>query len=124
MKFSTRAIHVGRARSTTASTIPPIHLSTTTQAVPGSTWAKYSRPKPNRKALEQCLASLEEGRLAAFSSGLGSYTAIFQALEPGTALSEDMTFTAAFRLLDKVFRRWGPEVAFAGDSSLERTIGP
>ena len=125
MKFSTRAIHVGQEPDpTTGSTIPPIHLSTTyTQAAPAQHKGyEYSRTQnPTRKALEQCLASLEEGEdCAAFSSGLAATTTIFQALEPGDGVvgGNDL-YGGTFRLLDRVFRRWGLEVAFAGDSSLE-----
>lgn len=125
MKFSTRAIHVGQeADPATGSTIPPIHLSTTyTQAAPGQHKGyEYSRTQnPTRKALEQCLASLEEGEdCAAFASGLAATTAIFQALEPGDGVAggHDL-YGGTFRLLEKVFRRWGLEVAFAVNSSLE-----
>jgi cystathionine gamma-lyase len=125
MKFSTRAIHVGQeADPATGSTIPPIHVSTTyTQAAPGQHKGyEYSRTQnPTRKALEQCLASLEEGEdCAAFASGLAATTAIFQALEPGDGVAggHDL-YGGTFRLLEKVFRRWGLEVAFAANSSLE-----
>jgi cystathionine gamma-lyase len=125
MKFSTRAIHVGQEPDpTTGATIPPIHLSTTyTQAAPGQHKGyEYSRTQnPTRKALEQCLASLEEGEeCAAFASGLAATTAIFQALEPGDGVvgGHDL-YGGTFRLLEKVFRRWGLEVMFAENSSLE-----
>ena len=125
MKFSTRAIHVGQeADPSTGSTIPPIHLSTTyTQAAPGQHKGfEYSRSQnPTRKALEQCLASLEEGEeCAAFSSGLAATTAVFQSLEPGDGVvgGHDL-YGGTFRLLQRVFKRWGLEVAFAADSSPE-----
>jgi cystathionine gamma-lyase len=125
MKFSTRAIHVGQEPDpTTGSTIPPIHLSTTyTQAAPGQHKGyEYSRSQnPTRKALEQCLASLEEGEeCAAFSSGLAATTTVFQALEPGDGVvgGHDL-YGGTFRLLERVFKRWGLEVAFAADPSPE-----
>jgi len=123
MKFSTRAIHVGQEPDpSTGSTIPPIHLSTTyTQAAPGQHKGyEYSRSQnPTRKALEQCLASLEEGEeCAAFSSGLAATTTVFQALEPGDGVvaGHDL-YGGTFRLLNKVFKRWGLEVAFSADAS-------
>jgi cystathionine gamma-lyase len=125
MKFATRAIHVGQeADPATGSTIPPIHLSTTyTQAAPGQHKGyEYSRTQnPTRKALEQCLASLEEGEeCGAFASGLAATTTIFQTLEPGDGIvaGHDL-YGGTFRLLEKVFRRWGLEVTFAVDSSRE-----
>jgi cystathionine gamma-lyase len=125
MKFSTRAIHVGQEPDpSTGSTIPPIHLSTTyTQTAPGQHKGfEYSRSQnPTRKALEQCLASLEEGEdCAAFSSGLAATTTVFQALEPGDGVvgGHDL-YGGTFRLLERVFKRWGLEVAFAADGSPE-----
>jgi cystathionine gamma-lyase len=125
MKFPTRAIHVGQEPdATTGSTIPPIHLSTTyTQAAPGEHKGfEYSRSQnPTRKALEQCLASLEEGEdCAAFASGLAATTTVFQALEPGDGVvgGHDL-YGGTFRLLERVFKRWGLEVAFAADASPE-----
>ena len=125
MKFSTRAIHVGQEPDpSTGSTIPPIHLSTTyTQTAPGEHKGyEYSRSQnPTRKALEQCLASLEEGEeCAAFASGLAATTTVFQALEPGDGVvgGHDL-YGGTFRLLEKVFKRWGLEVAFAADGSPE-----
>lgn len=125
MKFATRAIHVGQeADPVTGSTIPPVHLSTTyTQAAPGQHKGyEYSRTQnPTRKALEQCLASLEEGEeCAAFASGLAATTTIFQTLDPGDGViaGHDL-YGGTFRLLERVFRRWGLEVTFAADSSPE-----
>jgi len=125
MKFSTRAIHVGQEPDpSTGSTIPPIHLSTTyTQTAPGQHKGfEYSRSQnPTRKALEECLASLEEGEeCAAFSSGLAATTTVFQSLEPGDGVvgGHDL-YGGTFRLLERVFKRWGLEVAFAADGSAE-----
>src|SRR5262245_4330131 len=125
MRFSTRAIHVGQEPDpATGSTIPPIHLSTTyTQAAPGEHKGfEYSRSQnPTRKALEQCLASLEEGEdCAAFASGLAATTTVFQALEPGDGVvgGHDL-YGGTFRLLERVFKRWGLQVAFAADASVE-----
>ncbi len=125
MKFATRAIHVGQgADPTTGSTVPPLYLSTTyTQPAPGQNKGyEYSRTQnPTRKALEQCLASLEEGEeCAAFASGMAAVTAIFQTLEPGDGVvaGHDL-YGGTFRLLEKVFRHWGLELTIAADSSSE-----
>ncbi|MCI0421081.1 MAG: PLP-dependent transferase, partial [Acidobacteria bacterium] len=94
-----------------------------TQSAPGQHKGyEYSRTQnPTRKALEQCLASLEEGEdCAAFASGLAATAAVFQAMEPGDGVvgGHDL-YGGTFRLLEKVFHRWGLEVRFAADSSLE-----
>ncbi len=125
MNFETRAIHAGQDPDpATGATIPPVHFTTTyTQAAPGEHKGyEYSRTQnPTRQRLEECLASLEEGEAcAAFSSGLAATTAVFQALAPGDGVvaGHDL-YGGTFRLLDRVFRRWGLEAATAGDGSPE-----
>ena len=63
--FSTRAIHAGQdADPATGATVVPIYATSTyTQAAPGQHKGyEYSRSgNPTRKALETCLAALEEG---------------------------------------------------------------
>jgi cystathionine beta-lyase/cystathionine gamma-synthase len=131
MRFETRAIHVGQNPDTsTGATIPPLYLSSTyTQTAPGETLGyDYARSNnPTRANLEACLASLEGGEAcAAFSSGLAACSAILDTLQPGDGVvaSHDL-YGGTFRLLDKVFRPMGIEVAFAesGESyAFERAI--
>src|SRR5438034_10531815 len=123
--FATRAIHAGQDPDpATGATIVPIYATSTyTQAAPGQHKGyEYSRTQnPTRKALEHCLASLEEGEeCAAFASGLAATTTIFQTLEPGDGVvaGHDL-YGGTFRLLERVFRRWGLEVTFAADSGPE-----
>jgi cystathionine beta-lyase/cystathionine gamma-synthase len=119
MRFETRAIHVGQDPDpSTGATIPPLYLSSTyTQTSPGETLGyDYARSNnPTRANLEACLASLEGGEAcAAFSSGLAACSAILDTLQPGDGVvaSHDL-YGGTFRLLDKVFRPQGIEVAFA-----------
>ena len=123
MQFATRSIHVGqRPEPVTGATIPPIFLSTTfTQAAPGEHKGfEYSRSRnPTRDALEECLASLEEGEAcAAFSSGLAASAAVFQSLRPGDGVvgGHDL-YGGTYRLLEQVFRPYGLEVVYAADAS-------
>ncbi|HEV8181120.1 MAG TPA: PLP-dependent transferase, partial [Candidatus Angelobacter sp.] len=89
MKIETRAIHAGRKPESGARDVTPaIHLSTTFHkaedgSLPGG--FLYSRTdNPNRAALEEALASLEEGEAAlAFSSGNAATLALLHALAPG-----------------------------------------
>jgi cystathionine beta-lyase/cystathionine gamma-synthase len=125
MKFETRAIHVGQdADPTTGATIPPLYISSTyTQAAPGEHHGyEYARSNnPTREGLEACLASLEGGEAcAAFASGLAACSAIVQSLRPGDGVvaSHDL-YGGTFRLLDKVFRPWGIEVAFPKNTAIE-----
>ena len=118
MKFETRAIHAGQAPDpSTGATIPPIYLSSTyTQRAPGEHLGyDYSRStNPTRENLEASLASLEGGEAcAAFASGLAACSAVLDTLAPGEGVvaSYDL-YGGTYRLLDKVFRPLGIEVAF------------
>jgi len=125
MKFETRAIHVGQDPDpTTGATIPPLYLSTTfTQKSPGQHLGyDYARSNnPTRASLEACLASLEGGEAcAAFASGLAASSAVFDTLQPGDGVvaSHDL-YGGTFRLLDKIIRPLGIEVAFAESRETE-----
>ncbi len=122
MRFSTKAIHVGQKPDpATGATIPPIHLTSTyTQELPGRHKGfEYSRSNnPTRSALEQCLASLEEGEAcAAFSSGIAAAAAVLQTLRPGDGVvgGHDL-YGGTVRLLTQHFVPWGLEVAFAAST--------
>jgi cystathionine gamma-lyase len=123
MRFETRAIHVGQDPDTsTGATIPPLYLSSTyTQLAPGETRGyDYARSNnPTRENLETCLASLEGGEAcAAFSSGLAACSAILDTLRPGDGVvaGHDL-YGGTFRLLEKVFRPLGIEVAYAASGA-------
>ena len=125
MRFETRAIHVGQEPDpSTGATIPPLYLSTTyTQRAPGEHLGyDYSRStNPTRGNLEATLASLEGGEAcAAFSSGLAACSAVLDTMQPGDGVvaSYDL-YGGTFRLLDKVFRPLGIEVAFPESGQLD-----
>src|SRR5262249_33827322 len=88
MKMETLAVHAGRSIDpSTGAVTPPIPLSTTFERAPDGDYPlgfSYSRDEnPNRRMLEQCLATMEGGKEAlALSSGLAVLTAILQGLEP------------------------------------------
>src|SRR5690606_22951178 len=76
-KFATKAIHAGQqADPITGAVMTPIYqTSTYQQAAPGDHKGyEYSRgTNPTRKALEDCIAALENGKHAlAFSSGMAA----------------------------------------------------
>ncbi|HYL41575.1 MAG TPA: PLP-dependent transferase, partial [Candidatus Binatus sp.] len=111
--FSTRALHVGQGPDpATGAVVQPIHMATTfaQEAVGKHQGFEYSRTgNPTRKALEECLASLEDARHAlAFSSGLGAETTLLLLLKPGdhVVYMEDV-YGGSFRLFDKVLKRFG-----------------
>ncbi len=90
MKAETLAIHASNlVKASTGDVTPPVSLSTTffrdaEGAYPGG--HMYTRvSNPNRSALENTLAKLEQGAdAAAFASGNTAGMAVFQALKPGS----------------------------------------
>jgi cystathionine gamma-synthase len=126
-QFETRAIHAGQASDLrTGAVVPPIfQVSTFQQDAVGSPregW-EYSRSgNPTRAALEDCVAALEGGaRGLAFASGLAAEDCILRTLcapydhvvVPGDA------YGGTFRLVDKVFGRWGVAHASVDLSNLD-----
>src|ERR687885_334676 len=88
MDFETRAIHVGQEPDpATGAVITPIYATSTyaQEAVGQHKGYDYSRTSnPTRRALEECLASLEGAAHGlAFSSGIGATTTLLHLLAPG-----------------------------------------
>jgi len=109
MKFETKAICVGQAadQATGATIIPIYQTSTFTQEeVNKNKGYEYSRVgNPTRTALDDCLASLEEGKYGlTFSSGLAAEHAILSMLRPGdhVIVPEDM-YGGTYRLIKEIF---------------------
>ena len=119
MKFETRAIHDGQPPDpvTGAVTIPVYQTSTYEQDAIGKPRGyEYSRTgNPTRAALEQALASLEGGKHGlAFASGVAATTAVLNLLSPGDhVLAGSDLYGGTYRLLEKIFRRWGVDTTYA-----------
>ncbi|HEY2014768.1 MAG TPA: aminotransferase class V-fold PLP-dependent enzyme [Bryobacteraceae bacterium] len=119
MKIETRAVHAGRHidPSTGAVTLP-IHLSTTFERSPDGEYPlgfSYSREgNPNRRALEECLAELENGKEAlVFSSGLAVATALVHGLEPGDHIvAPDDVYWGLRKVIGDVFGKSGLETTY------------
>ncbi len=118
MRFATRAIHVGQEPDpATGATITPIYqTSTYTQEGLGQHKGyEYARSSnPTRSALEECLASLENGRYGvAFASGMAAETAVVNLVSAGehVVVAEDL-YGGTYRLFEKVFRRYGVEFTY------------
>lgn len=117
MKFETRAIHDGQEPdpATGAVTVPVFQTSTYEQDAIGKPRGyEYSRTgNPTRHALEVALASLESGKHGlAFASGVAASTAVLNLLGPGdhVASGSDI-YGGTYRLMEKVFKRWGVETS-------------
>lgn len=86
MRFETKAIHSGhQVDQETGAVTTPIHLSTTFERNVDGSYTQdfvYSRgDNPNRRALEACLTSLEDGYdSVTFSSGMAAISSLIEAL--------------------------------------------
>ncbi len=111
--FATRAIHAGQSPDpVTGAVMTPITLSSTyAQSAPGRHKGyEYSRvSNPTRKALEDCLCSLEEGRFCvATSSGVSASTLVFELLKPGDLLvAEKDLYGGSLRILNQILKPRG-----------------
>ncbi|MBN8535543.1 MAG: cystathionine gamma-synthase [Deltaproteobacteria bacterium] len=116
--LATRAIHAGQQPDpTTGAIMTPVYLTSTyVQESPGvhKGW-EYSRThNPTRKAYENCLASLENGKFGfAFASGCAATTTILSMLKNNDhIIVMDDLYGGTFRLFDKVLRPLGLNFTF------------
>lgn len=127
MKFETKAIHAGQDPDPlTGAVVPPIYqTSTYKQDGVGGTRGgyEYSRTaNPTRRALEECLAALENGTSAlAFASGMAAEDCLLRVLcRPGDhVLIPADAYGGTFRLFDKVLSRWGVSYGTVRQNDLE-----
>ncbi len=121
--FATRAIHVGQPPDpTTGAVAVPIYQTATfaQEAVGQHKGYEYARTgNPTRTALEQCLASLENGAHGlAFSSGMGAESALTYLLRAGDHIvAHDDLYGGTSRLFNRLLAAFGVEVDYvdAGD---------
>ena len=114
LRPETIAVHAGRkVDSVTGAVAEPIHLSTTFQRAENGTFPTgfdYTRTNnPNRAALEQALALLEGGAVAAaFASGVAAAMAVMQALSPNDhVIAPVEAYYGVLRLLRGLFDALG-----------------
>jgi cystathionine beta-lyase/cystathionine gamma-synthase len=113
MKLATKFIHAGAEPdpSTGAIMTPIYQTSTYVQSAPGQHKGfEYARSQnPTRKALEDALAIIENGKYGlAFSSGVAATDAVIKLLQPGDEViaGNDM-YGGTYRLFTKVFEKFG-----------------
>jgi cystathionine gamma-lyase/cystathionine beta-lyase len=125
MKFATKAIHAGQEPdpSTGAIMTPIYQTSTYWQKSPGDNKGyEYSRgTNPTRKALEGCLAALENAKYGlAFSSGMGATDAVMKLLKPGDeVITGNDLYGGSYRIFTKVFANYGIKFHFLDLSNSE-----
>ena len=113
MKLATKFIHAGVVPdpSTGAIMTPIYQTSTYVQSAPGQHKGyEYARSQnPTRKALEDALAAIENGKFGlSFSSGVAATDAVIKLLSPGDEViaANDM-YGGTYRLFSKVFAKFG-----------------
>ena len=106
---------------------PIYQTSTYVQAAPGQHKGyEYARSQnPTRKALEEALAQIENGRYGlAFSSGVAATDAVIKLLAPGDEViaGSDM-YGGTYRLFSKVFEKFGIKFHYVDMQNLENITG-
>ena len=99
--------------------MPPIYqTSTYAQSTPGGHQGyEYSRSaNPTRTALENSLASIENGSYGlAFGSGLAAIDAVIKLLNPGDeVVSTNDLYGGSYRLFKQIFEKYGITFHFIG----------
>ena len=118
MEFNTKVIHGGQhSDPSTGAVMPPIYqTSTYAQASPGDHkgYESSRTGNPTRTALENALASIENGSYGiAFASGLASIDAVIKLLEPGDeVISTNDLYGGTFRLFNTIFKKFGIKFHF------------
>jgi len=113
IKFNTKTIHGGQTPDPAyGAVMPPVYLTSTyAQSTPGGHKGyEYSRThNPTRTALENSLASIEDGtRGLCFGSGMAAIDAVLKLLSPGDeVISTNDLYGGSYRLFTKVFANYG-----------------
>ncbi|EKB58518.1 cystathionine gamma-synthase [Bergeyella zoohelcum] len=124
MKFNTKVIHGGQHTEpvTGAVNVPVFLTSTFKQKSPGvHSGYEYSRAaNPTRQALEDALASIENGaRGLAFSSGLAAIDCVMKYLQPGDeVIACDDLYGGSYRMFTRLFEKYGLVFHFVNMDSM------
>lgn len=126
MKFNTKVIHGGQQHEphTGSVNVPVFLTSTFAQETPGKLKAgyEYSRgANPTRQALEDSLASIENGHTGlAFGSGLAAIDAVLKLLNPGDhVVAVDDLYGGTYRLFTRLFSKYQLEFSFVSFENAE-----
>lgn len=112
MNFNTKVIHGGQQHepATGAVNVPVFLTSTFAQKSPGQhSGYEYSRAaNPTRQALEDSLASIENGSVGlAFGSGLAAIDCVLKLLNPGDEiLAVDDLYGGTYRMFTRLFEKY------------------
>ena len=126
MKQGTKFIHAGAEPdpSTGAIMTPIYQTSTYVQSAPGvNKGFEYARSQnPTRKALEDALAIIENGKYGlAFSSGVAATDAVIKLLQPGDEIiAGNDLYGGTYRLFTKVFEKFGLTFHYVDMTDVEK----
>ncbi len=118
MNFNTKVIHGGQHHeSATGSVNVPVFLTSTfAQKSPGvHSGYEYSRAaNPTRQALEDSLASIENGATGlAFGSGLAAIDCVLKLLNPGDeVIAVDDLYGGTYRMFTRLFEKYQLKFTF------------
>ena len=119
MKFNTKVIHGGQHHEeVTGAVMPPVFLTSTyAQTSPGKPVGDYEYSRaanPTRQALEDALASIENGaRGLAFSSGLAATDCLLRLFKAGDEIiAMDDLYGGTYRLFTKLYKDSGIKFHF------------
>lgn len=127
MKFNTKVIHGNQHHDpSTGAVMPPVYqTSTFVQTSPGVPLAEYEYSRaanPTRTALEQALASIENGvRGLAFASGLAATDSVMKLLKPGDeVIAMDDLYGGTYRMFARIYQEYGIKFHFVDMTNYEK----
>ncbi len=124
MKFNTKTIH-GNQKSDphTGAVMTPIYQTSTFEQNSIDNHGEFSYARtanPTRTALENALASIENGKYAlAFGSGMAAIDAVIRLLKPGDeVIANTNLYGGTYRLFEKVWKSFGIVFHYANFTNL------
>lgn len=129
MKFNTKTIHGGQHHDPITGAVMPAVYNTSTfaQKSPGVPVGDYEYSRaanPTRQALEDALASIENGtRGLAFSSGLAATDSVLKLLKPGDeVIAMDDLYGGTYRMFSRIYQDFGIKFHFVDMNDFDKFL--